>query len=170
MSGETKQSISGWTTDTVRALIDERDARYQETFTAIRTTIQNLEKSLAQRADAQDHFFKSAMGSMEKAVSVAEANSEKWRAQSNEWRGAMDDRERKFLTLDTFHTALANITKDIRELKEAMDRGYGLKQVESRLDVKEGTSAGVQFSWNLVITIISIAVAILALTGGFHVK
>lgn len=34
----------------------------------------------------------------EKALHIAEMNTERWRANANEWRAAMDDRERNFLS------------------------------------------------------------------------
>jgi len=59
----------GFTFDTLKAIIDERDKRYSAQF------------------DAQ-----------EKAVQVAQENTVKWQASANEWRQAMDDRERNFLS------------------------------------------------------------------------
>lgn len=71
---------SGWTLDTLKALMDERDRRYSEV------------------SEAKERAISAALAAAEKAVSVAEANAEKWRSNSNEWRAAMDDRERNFLS------------------------------------------------------------------------
>lgn len=70
----------GWTLTSLRALCDERDRRYGE-----------LAAAQAKAVDA-------ALAAAKEAVAVAEANSEKWRANANEWRNAMDDRERDFLS------------------------------------------------------------------------
>ena len=51
------------------ALLEETDKRYNQRFEA-----------------------------QEKAVSAAEANSEKWRNNANEWRESMLDRERQFFS------------------------------------------------------------------------
>lgn len=56
------------------------------------TLLAEQEKRYAQRFDAQ-----------EKAIAVAEANAEKWRANANEWRQAMTDRERNFLPRSLGH-------------------------------------------------------------------
>jgi L-lactate utilization protein LutC len=60
---------SGWTTDTLLALMNERDKRYEQN-----------------------------RASVDRALDLAQRENEKWRANANEWRQAMDDRERKFLT------------------------------------------------------------------------
>lgn len=39
-----------------------------------------------------------ALAAAKEAVGVAEKNSEKWRDNANEWRGAMTDREKSFAT------------------------------------------------------------------------
>lgn len=48
-----------------------------------------------------------ALAAAEKAVNKAEANAEKWRDNANEWRGAMGDRERDFLTRREFYVMVA---------------------------------------------------------------
>lgn len=55
---------------------------------------EHFEKVLAER----DKAISAALQSAEKAVQVAETNAEKWRNQANEWRGAMSDREKNFIT------------------------------------------------------------------------
>src|SRR6185436_1476993 len=102
--------ITAITVDTLKAIIDERDTRY------------------TQLADAKEKAISAALAAAEKAVQVAEVNSEKWRANANEWRLAMDDREALFVKKETFEGMLAGFTKDIRELKERMDVSQGRGQ------------------------------------------
>lgn len=52
------------------------------------------------------------------AVDKAEQTAEKWRDNANEWRTAMNDREKKFLTIEVASVrfdALEAIVKDLRE-------------------------------------------------------
>lgn len=42
----------------------------------------------------------------DKAIDIAQENSDKWRANANEWREAMNDRERQFLTRREFYSIL----------------------------------------------------------------
>jgi hypothetical protein len=64
------------------------------------------EKAVQAALLAADKGVSAALASAEKAVDKAEAGSEKWRASANEWRGAMSDRERDFLTRREFYAML----------------------------------------------------------------
>ncbi len=80
MSEPKERTGGGWTLDTLKVLMDERDVRY------------------GQLSDAKERAVFTALAAAEKAVSIAEANAEKWRVNANEWREAMNDRERNFLS------------------------------------------------------------------------
>ena len=69
-----------WTVETLKALMDERDRRYGEI------------------AAAKEKAVEAAFTAAAEAVAVAEANAERWRDNANEWRAAMTDRERNFLS------------------------------------------------------------------------
>lgn len=69
-----------WTLETLKELMDERDKRY------------------AQVSEAKEKAVSAALAASEKAVNVAEINSEKWRDNANEWRSAMSDKDRNFVT------------------------------------------------------------------------
>jgi glyoxylate carboligase len=122
-------SPSGWTVDTLKALMDERDLRY------------------GQLSDAKEKAITAALAAAEKAVSVAELNSEKWRSNANEWRSAMDDREKKFVIKDNFDTTILNLQRDVKEMKESRDR-------------VEGKGAGLNAAWNLMIQVFGLLAAL----------
>jgi hypothetical protein len=61
-------------------VMDERDRRYTEI------------------GDAKDKAITAALAAAEKAVMVAERNAERWRDSANEWRAAMTDKDRNFVT------------------------------------------------------------------------
>lgn len=46
----------------------------------------------------KDKALNAALSTAKEAVGVAENNAEKWRSNANEWRGAMSDREKNFIT------------------------------------------------------------------------
>ena len=48
--------------------------------------------------EADHRLYDSRFEAQEKAIAVAEANSERWRQNANEWRAAMTDRERNFFS------------------------------------------------------------------------
>jgi len=51
----------------------------------------------------KDKALSAALASAEKAVLKKEEEVERWRNNANEWRGAMNDRERDFLTRKEFY-------------------------------------------------------------------
>ena len=112
------------TLTTIKAIMDERDIRY------------------TQLADAKEKAISAALAAAEKAVTVAEINSQKWRENANEWRQAMDDRETQFVKADNFQTTIASIAKDIKELK-------------TRIDLTEGQGHGVNQLWIIIVAVIS---------------
>jgi hypothetical protein len=71
---------SPWTLETLKILMDERDVRY------------------AQVSEAKEKAVAAALAAAQKAVEVAERNAEKWRDNANEWRQAMGDKDRNFVT------------------------------------------------------------------------
>ncbi len=61
-----------------------------------------FEKILAEK----DKAINIALAAAKEAVTVAEKSAEKWRDAANEWRGAMQDRERDFLSRKEFYTMI----------------------------------------------------------------
>jgi hypothetical protein len=61
--------VSEWTVDTLKALMDERNLRYELTSTTSK-----------------------------EAVQLFRENNDKWRESQNEWRQAMNDKDRNFVT------------------------------------------------------------------------
>lgn len=56
--------------------------------------------------DADRRAVELALSAAKEAVSVAEVNADRWRASANEWRGAMSDRERDFMSRREFRATL----------------------------------------------------------------
>lgn len=75
----------------VAILANERDARYAQ-LSAER------EKAISAAMAAAEKAINAALAASEKAVAVAERNAEKWRDNANEWRQAMNDKDRNFVT------------------------------------------------------------------------
>lgn len=61
-------------------------------------TIETLKEYFEKILTEKDKAINIALAAAKEAVQVAEANAEKWRNQANEWRGAMSDREKNFIT------------------------------------------------------------------------
>jgi hypothetical protein len=58
----------------------------------------SLKEHFEKILEEKDKAINIALAAAKEAVGVAEKNAEKWRDQANEWRGAMSDREKKFIT------------------------------------------------------------------------
>ena len=134
MSGDDTLTLT-----TVKAIIDERDIRY------------------TQLADAKEKAISAALAAAEKAVTVAEINSQKWRENANEWRQAMDDRETQFVKSDNFRTTISNLVKDIQELK-------------GRIDIHDGKSVGVHTLWGFMVAAVATAGVVVMLAERFFSK
>ncbi len=81
-----ENNIGRWSVDTlhehITAMMTERDKRYEALTGA--------------QKDAVDASISSA----QRAVDKAEAIAEKWREHANEWRAAMTDKDKLYLTKD----------------------------------------------------------------------
>jgi hypothetical protein len=73
-----------------------------------------------------------ALMAAEKAVNVAEINAERWRNSANEWRAAMDDRERRFAQRDAMDSADRNLQAQIDDLKQTRNLITGSKMTTDR--------------------------------------
>jgi uncharacterized protein YhaN len=106
-------------------------------------TIDSLKQHFDQRLVDQDKAVQAALVAAEKAVSAAlvaaeraretaETNAEKWRQNANEWRGAMTDREAKFVLKTEMESEIKALQADNRTvknmydaIKERLDKGTG---------------------------------------------
>ncbi len=91
---------AGWTVDTIYLHFEQR---FKDLQTAREATAV-VQKQLAD---------------------TLESTAEKWRLSSNEWRGAMDDREREFVRQSKHDADIANLQKDNAALKERVDKTEG---------------------------------------------
>jgi hypothetical protein len=92
-------------------------AALQAEVTGINRLMVEMDKRYDQQFAAQEKAVGAALAAAEKAVLVAEQNSEKWRSNANEWRGAMDDREEKFVLKEQLNPTMHSMQKEVDELK-----------------------------------------------------
>jgi len=138
-----KKHCEKWTFETllfhIGSRLEDAERRTADRFSA-------QEKAVAAALAAAEKAVNAALAAQEKAVSLAEGNAGLWRASANEWRGAMDDREGKFVKLGEYQLALIQL----KEIKEALANATGRGE-------------GWQSGWQLLLgvaTLVSIAVAI----------
>lgn len=76
----------------------------------------------------KDKAILAALASAKEAVLVAEANSEKWRANANEWRAAMTDRDRLYMPRAEFDAYRAATDKSLDDLQKSNQTQEGVRQ------------------------------------------
>jgi hypothetical protein len=130
----------------VTALINGVETRSSDRFIA-------QEKAVSTAMLAAEKATNAALAAQEKAVSLAEANAERWRASANEWRGAMDDREGKFVMIGE-HKMLA---AQVDELK----RAYAAQL---------GASGGRDSLWKILLAVVASAGVIVGVIVAFLPK
>lgn len=113
-------------------------------------TIDTLKEYFERVLAEKDKAISIALAAAKEAVTVAEANAEKWRTASNEWRGAMNDRERTFAT-----------RAELQAYKEATERALAVEK--ERSDKGEGKSDGLQLGWALLIGAIGVVSGIIGI-------
>jgi hypothetical protein len=80
IKGDRRVSESIWNVDSLKELMDERDRRYMEV------------------SAASERALTAALTAVREATSEAKHNTDKWQESANEWRNAMNDKDRNFVT------------------------------------------------------------------------
>lgn len=112
-------------------------------------TVETLKEYIEKLLIEKDKAINLALAAAKEAVLVAEANAEKWRLNANEWRGAMEDRERKFLQKEEFLS-----------YKEATERALSREKTIS--DVSTGRSSGMMALWAIIAGVIAIVISVVS--------
>ena len=106
MTGETRSDESGWTVDTLHALMNERDIRYQQRFEA-------QQKALQDALLAAEKAVSTAMASADRAVLKAENAAEKRFEGVNEFRATLADQAARLMPRQESEVALAAIREKV---------------------------------------------------------
>lgn len=113
-------------------------------------TVETLKEHFEAVLAEKDKAINIALASAKEAVSVAEANAEKWRANANEWRGAMTDRERNFVQKSEFVVYKESVEKALTVEKE-------------RGDINQGKGMGAVSLWGYIVGAIGVVSMIISI-------
>lgn len=189
MSGETEKQVSGWTTDTLRdhvlALIERTKITLEAADNA--SELRNEQRFTAQQQAIKDALISqkeavaAALVAAEKAVLVAEQNAEKWRAAANEWRGAMNDRERSLMPrmeaeqrihsnaekIDVCYKTNADKIEMLRNRMEVGDaaNAESIKVLAQAVDKTAGRKEGLMIVFAVIAAIATVISIFLAVRG-----
>jgi len=96
--------LSIWTPATLKALMDERDRRYE------------------QRSVDSEKALQAALSAVKEARDENKHQTDKWQASANEWRQAMTDKDRNFVTKSTLWGTVLGIVGLVLALVQILER------------------------------------------------
>ena len=121
---------------TFEALVIHMDQRFTD-----------LDRRMLDNRDSDAKAVSAALAAAALAVDKAEDNAARWRESANEWRGAMDDRERTFLHREEATIRFDQLSKDIDALA-------------SSRDVSSGRASGMRALWATILGASAIGIAL----------
>jgi len=132
-AGETEERPSAWTVDTLaihlqRQLDDFRrtlQERYETQTKAVDAAFVAQQTAMQTALTAAERAVATAMLAAEKAVDKAEEAATKRFEAVNEFRGQLSDQAATFMPRSEAETLLAQLDREIRDIKTRLDRSLG---------------------------------------------
>jgi len=162
VSGETGDSESGWTVDTLRAHMQQRiddlvrmlDERYATQTRATERAFEAQQTAMQTAMTAADTAVSKALESAEKAVTKAESAAEKRFDAVNEFRQTLSDQAATLMPRAESKSRHAAAAEKIDDLS-------------TKIDKAEGRGSGLSAGWGYLVGALGVAAAIYAtLRGG----
>lgn len=168
MTGETEKSPSGWTSETLKVLEDEKIAALERLFTS---QIQRLDEALA----AQDRAVVLLNTANQIAQDKFEATVERDSVKQNEFRGSLDDLSQKMATrresensFSAVNLRVDDLSRQTADLRSRLDIGpIGLAAVVSQQEHQSGHREGAQMSTDNLYARLTIVALIAGAIGHF---
>jgi Flp pilus assembly protein TadB len=115
----------------------------------------------------RDRRYAAEDDARQRAIDMAQENTQHWQAQANEWRGAMSDREKTFLSRAEYGSEHESTEKQIELLKGAIDKQREsfekeLTEMGRRLEREEGRRSGTLSAWVFVGSLMGLIVGMIA--------
>jgi hypothetical protein len=114
-----------WTHATLRYLLDLRLQHAAELREADLRFMDERDRRYTELAEERARALEAALAAAEKANELAQANAEKWRENANEWRGAMQDRDRELPSRREVETLFKGIDARVDAVEAHQDRAGG---------------------------------------------
>lgn len=122
------------------------------------TMFAEKEKALQAALLAQEKAVSAALAAADKAVEKAEMNAEKWRANANEWRGAMSDRDRELPSRREVDAASSALDARVSTVEKLLEKHAGRQQ---GIGVSTGAIVGAISTIGAVIAIVVVLANVL---------
>lgn len=154
--------------DFVLSLLGEKDRATDKAFAAQEKAVDAAfaaqEKAVSAALVAQEKAINAALVAASTATNKAELNYKEWRASSNEWRAAMDDRERKFIPRDEYTAAHVALDDKVMTMNKSLEEKIlsSEKQLEEKIAAKN-----VQIFLSLSVGFVAVVIAIFNFASKF---
>lgn len=90
--------------------------------------VADLEKHVKAELMAQEKAVSAALAAADKAVAKAESGTRDWQQAANEWRGAMSDRERTFISRTEHEKEIIGLKEKIAALAQSSTHLAGARR------------------------------------------
>lgn len=128
--------------DFILSLLGEKDRATDKAFAAQEKAVDAAfaaqEKAVQAALVAQEKAVQAALLSATTATNKAEINYTEWRQSANEWRAAMDDRERKFIPRDEYAAAHIALDDKVVTMYKSLEEKIGAKNVQVFMSLAVG--------------------------------
>lgn len=92
-------------------------------------TVATLKEHIERLRESDKAAVSAALAAAQLAVDTAERNAEKWRDSANEWRGAMDDREARFVGRPENDAVIGALSERLRAMENWRAKAMGAAAV-----------------------------------------
>lgn len=174
--GETKDSVSAWTVDSLNAhyaqVLNERDRRYEQRFVA-------QEKAVADAFLAAEKAVGAALAAAKEAVNKAESASEKRFESVNEFRAQLADQQVTFLPRNEYNAQHEALEQKVEAAEKALDHkidsvakglaegihrnGQLISALGIRIERAEGQRGGLKEGWGFLVGAVGFISALAAI-------
>lgn len=158
MNGETKDVVSGWTTDTLHVHLQRQisdmlrmlDERYATQVKAVDAAFAAQQAVLTSSLQAAERAVAVALLAAEKATLKAETAADKRFEAVNEFRSTLQDQQATFITRTEAFAAIDRNTERVTELTD-------------RVNLSDGKGNGLQTGWQILVGAIATIGVIIAI-------
>lgn len=128
--------------DFILSLLGEKDRATDKAFSAQEKAVDAAfaaqEKAVGAALVAQEKAVQAALTAATTATNKAEINYTEWRQSANEWRAAMDDRERKFIPRDEYTAAHIALDDKVVTMNKSLEEKIAAKNIQVFLSLSVG--------------------------------
>lgn len=169
MSGETEQSVSSWTIDSLKEHLEsqlrERDRRYEQRFEAteraIELALEKTDQGFREHIRQVRDETAAALSASDKAIQKSETSMERRFESVNEFRAQLGDQAATFMPRKESEARHQQAQDKLNALEKQITEQLG--SLRSRLDRYEGSAKGEQLTMGKIYAGLAAAATLITL-------